>query len=131
MLATAIISSTFTVGDSVTYGIKNSAAASLRSVDEILVVYEDSNVWEGRALPGGFSESVFQELAPALDADSDVDPVLPTLAENVAAINPENQQFESSARLAGLDPHRAMAFDELFDTEGEPLDLTALGPNEV
>ena len=60
-----------------------------------------------------------------------MDAVLPTLAENVAAINPENQQFESSARLAGLDPQRAMAFDEQFDTEGESLDLTALGPNEV
>ena len=131
MLATAIISSAFPVGDSVTYGIKNSAAASLRSVDEILVVYEDSNVWEGRALPGGFSESVFQELAPALDADSDVDGVLPTLAENVAAINSDSQQFESSARLAGLDPQRAMVFDELFDTGGEPIDLTVLRPNEV
>ena len=54
MLATAIISSAFTVGDSVTYSIKNSAAASLRSVDEILVVDEDSNFWEGRALPDGF-----------------------------------------------------------------------------
>ena len=131
MLATAIISSAFTVGDSVNYSIKNSAAASLCSVDEILVVYEDSNVWEGRALPDGFSQTVFQELAPALDADSDVDAVLPTLAENVAAINPENQQFESSARLAGLDPQRAMVFDELFDTGGEPIDLTVLRPNEV
>ena len=33
--------------------------------------------------------------------------------------------------LAGLDPQRASVFDELFDTEGAPLDLTALGPNEV
>ena len=33
--------------------------------------------------------------------------------------------------LAGLDPLRASVFDDLFDTEGAPLDLTALGPNEV
>ena len=131
MLATAIISSAFTVGDSVTYSIKNTAAASLRSVDQVLVVDEDSNVWEGRALPDGFSESVFQELAPALDADSDVDGALPALTEDVAVVNPEGQQFESSAQLAGLDPQRAMVFDELFDTEGAPLDLTLLGPNEV
>ena len=57
-----------------------------------------------------------------------MDGVLPTLAEDVAAINSGSQQFESSARLAGLDPQRAMAFDEQFDTEGESLDLTALGP---
>ena len=60
-----------------------------------------------------------------------MDGVLPTLAEDVAAINSGSQQFESSARLAGLDPQRAMAFDEQFDTEGESLDLTALGPNKV
>ena len=57
--------------------------------------------------------------------------MLPTLTENVAAINSDSQQFESSTRLAGLDPRRAMVFDELFDAEGEPLDLTVLGPNEV
>ena len=131
MLATAIISSAFTVGDSVTYSIKNTAAASLRSVDELLVVDEDSEVWEGRALPDGFSVEVFQELTPALDADANIDGVLPALTEDVAAINPESQQFESSAQLAGLDPPRARVFDELFDTQGAPLDLTLLGPNEV
>ena len=57
--------------------------------------------------------------------------MLPTLTENVAAINSDSQQFESSTRLAGLDPRLAMVFDELFDVEGEPLDLTVLGPNEV
>ena len=33
MLATAIISSAFTIGDSVTYSIKNNAAASLRALE--------------------------------------------------------------------------------------------------
>ena len=64
MLATAIISSAFTVGDSVTYSIKNTAAASLRSVDELLVVDEDSEVWEGRALPDGFSDGGFSRTHP-------------------------------------------------------------------
>ena len=47
MLATAIISSAFTIGDSVTYSIKNVATESLRSLDELLVVDEDSELWEG------------------------------------------------------------------------------------
>ena len=33
--------------------------------------------------------------------------------------------------LAGLDPPRVGAFDELFDAGGAPLDLAALGPSEV
>ena len=131
MLATAIISSAFTIGDSVTYSIKSTAAAALRSVDELLTVDEDSEVWEGRALPDGFSESVFEALAPELDADQNIDGVLPALTQVVSAINPDSRQFESSVLLAGLDPARPGAFDELFDAGGAPLDLAALGPSEV
>ena len=131
MLATAIISSAFTIGDSVTYSIKSTAVASLRSVDELLTVDEDSEVWEGRALPDGFSESVFEALAPELDADQNIDGVLPALTQVVSAINPDSRQFESSVLLAGLDPARPGAFDELFDAGGAPLDLAALGPSEV
>ncbi len=131
MLATAIISSAFTVGDSVTYSIKNNAAASLRTLDELIVVDEDSEVWEGRALPDGIPETVFHELGTSLYADVEIDGVLPSLTEIVAVVNSESRQFDSSAQLTGLDPQRAMTFEELFDTEGAPLDLTALGHNEL
>ena len=131
MLATAIISSSFTVGDSVTYSIKKNAAESIRSLDELVVVDDDSEVWKGGAPPDGFSETVFQELAPALDADPDVDGALPSLSQHVSVINPNSQQFDSSVLLAGLDPQRATAFEELFDTEGAPVDLAVLGPGEV
>ncbi len=131
MLATAIISSAFTVGDSVTYSIKNNAASSLRTLDEVIVVDEESEIWEGRALPDGISETVFHELAPALEADPDIDGVLPSLTVVVAVINSESRQFASSAQLSGLDPQQARTFEELFDTQGAPLDLSALGPNEL
>ena len=104
MLATAIISSAFTVGDSVTYSIKNTAAASLRSVDELLVVDEDSEVWEGRALPDGFSVEVFQELTPALDADANIDGVLPALTEDVAAIKPRKPAVRILGTAGGSGP---------------------------
>ena len=131
MLATAIISSAFTVGDSVTYSIKKNAAESLRSLDELVVVDEESEVWQGAAPPDGFTEAVFEELAPVLDADPDVDGVLPALTQHVSVINPDSQQFDSSVLLAGLDPQRATTFDELFDVNGAPVDLSALGPGEV
>ena len=114
MLATAIISSAFTIGDSVTYSIKKNAAASLLALDELLVVDEDSPVWEGGALPDGFSEGVFEELAPALDADADIDGVLPALTEDVAVINRASRQFEASSMLAGLDPRRAADLRRAF-----------------
>jgi len=131
MLATAIISSAFTIGDSVTYSIKITAAEAFRSMDQVLQVDEDAAVWEGRSLPSGFSESVFAELAPALDADEDIDGVLPALVEGIATVNPDSQRFESSALLAGLDPERARAFDELVDVSGVPVDIADLEGNEV
>ena len=131
MLATAIISSAFTVGDSVTYSIKKNAAESIRSLDELVVVDDESEVWKGGAPPDGFSEAVFEELAPLLDADLDLDGILPALTQHVSVINPDSQQFDSSVLLAGLDSQRATAFDELFDTEGAPIDLAVLGPGEV
>ena len=131
MLATAIISSAFTVGDSVTYSLKNAAAESVGPLDELVVLDGDSELWNDRPLPDSFSETIFQDLAPALDADSDIDGVLPALTQHVSAINPDTQQFDSSVLLAGLDPRRATAFEELFDTAGTPIDLADLDQGEV
>ena len=129
MLATAIISSAFTVGDSVSYSIKRVATESLRSLDEFVVVDEDSDLWEGRELPKGFSAESVLALETALDADPDVDGVLPTLTEDVAVINLDSRQFESGALLAGLHPARAESFEKLVDIEGNAVDLSGLADN--
>lgn len=129
MLATAIISSAFTVGDSVSYSIKRVATESLRSLDEFVVVDEDSELWEGRELPKGFSAESVLGLEAALDADPDVDGVLPALVEDVALINPDSRQFESGALLAGLHPVRAESFERLLDVDGNPVDLAGLADN--
>ena len=131
MLATAIISAAFTTGDSVTFSIKRVATDSLRSLDELIRVDEDSDVWEGKAVPDEFPESVFHEIAPLLDSDPDVDGVLPALIESVAVVNFRSQQFEVEALYTGLDPARATDFESLKDIGGNPVDLAALGPNEV
>ena len=131
MLATAIISSSFTTGDSVTFSIKRVATDSLRSLDELIRVDEDSDVWEGKALPEEFPESIFREVGPLLDSDPDVDGVLPALVENIAVVNFRSQQFEVEALYTGLDPVRAADFESLTDTAGNAVDLGSLGPNEV
>ena len=116
MLATAIITSAFTTGDSITFSIKKNVIDSLHSLDEIIRIDEDSEVWEGQPLPEEFSQTIFQELAPILDADQDIDGVLPVLVEQIAVVNLRSQQFEINALFSGLDPARAAAFDPLVDT---------------
>ncbi len=108
MLATAIISSSFTTGDSITYSIKRNATDDLRSVDEVIIVDDDSEVWEGVALPDEFSEDIFQQVGPKLEAATDIiDAVMPALLESTSVINLRSKQFEVEALLTGLDPSRA------------------------
>ena len=131
MLATAIITSAFTTGDSITFSIKKNVTDNLLSLDEIIRIDEDSEVWEGRALPEEFSESIFREIAPVLDSDPDIDGVLPALVERAGVVNMRSQQFAVNALISGLDPARAAAFETLVDTDGRIIDLASLGPDEL
>ena len=131
MLATAIISSAFTTGDSVTFSIKSSAVKDLRFLDEIIRIDDDSEVWKGKAIPEEFPETIFQEVGPLLEADPDVDGVMPVLGEQVAIINLRSNQFEVNSLLVGVDPARTAGFGALLDAQGNPIDVASLGPNEV
>ena len=131
MLATAIISSSFTTGDSVAFSIKSSAVEDLRFLDEIIRIDDDSEVWKGRAIPEEFPETIFQEVGPLLDADPDIDGVMPVLGDPVAVINFSSNQFEVNGLLAGVDPTRTAGFGTLRDGDGNLLDLASLGPDEV
>lgn len=131
MLATAIIMSAFLTGDSMTYSIKTSVTDNLRTMDELIRVDEDSDLWNDQAVPEDFPQEIFADVAAALDPDPEVDGVLPVIADTVAVVNMGSQQFEANALITGLDPSRAATFDKIFDTTGAPIDLNRLGPDEL
>ena len=131
MLATAIISAAFTTGDSITFSIKRNATDSLRMLDEFIRVDEDSDVWEEKAVPDEFPQAVFEQIREALEADPDVDGVVPALVKPVAVINTRGRQFEVNALLTGVEPGAASRFEALFDVLGNPADLSSLAPGEV
>ena len=132
MLATAIISSAFTTGDSMTQSIKVNATDSLRSLDETVRFDEDSPLWADQALPEHFSQSVYEAIAPDLNAATDlIDGVTPVLAQSTSVINQESRQFEVEALFTGLEPESAARFEALTDTQGNAVDLGALAPDEV
>ena len=131
MLATMIVSSAFTTGDSVAQSIEDVATEDLRNLDQLVQVNDDSDLWEGQAVPDDFPQTIFEVLGPALEADPDIDAVLPALIENIAVVNLATQQFEVAALLTGLDAERAGDFNQLVTLEGEPLDFASLGPNEL
>ncbi len=131
MLATAIIMSAFTTGDSMTYSVKSSVIQNLRTMDELIRVDEDSDLWQSQAVPDDFSDEIFTAIASELDPDQDVDGLLPVVAETVAVVNLESQQFEANALITGLDPARASTFDEVLDIDGTPVDIGSLGDDEL
>ena len=104
MLATAIIGSAFTTGDSITFSIKRDVVDALGEVDELVVIDRDSEVWEDIGVPETFPESVFREVESALTADSLIDGVMPSLSEVVPVVNIRSQQFDVSGQISGLDP---------------------------
>ncbi len=116
MLATAIISIAFTTGDSVTFSIKNEVTEALRELDEFVGVDEESDVWDGQAVPDTFPESLYEQIGPVLEADPDVDATLPVHVESVAVANLKGQRFEVNAMFQGLRADRVGAFEELVDT---------------
>ena len=97
MLATAIISASFTVGDSITFSIKRSATDSLRALDEIVNVDRDADRWVDKAVPELFSQEVFDEIAPLLEADKDIDGIAPVLVETIAVMNFRTNQFDTGS----------------------------------
>ena len=131
MLATAIVSIAFTVGDSVTFSIESDATDALRELDEFVAVDVDSDVWDGIAVPDTFAESLYDEIGPALEADPDIDATLPQYSESVAVINTRGQRFEVDSLFVGVHPDRANAFEALLDIDGKALEIGSLAPGEV
>ena len=131
MLATAIIGSAFTTGDSITFSIKRDVVDALGEVDELVVIDGDSEVWEDIGVPDAFPESVFEEIEAVLATDPLIDGIMPTLAEVVPVVNIRSQQFDVSGQISGLDTLRVPEFGVLLDQQGQPMDLAGLGPNEV
>ncbi len=131
MLATAIISSAFTTGDSVNRSIERDATEDLLFLDQVVRLDDDSPKWETEAMPDSFAYRVFEEMEPDLRGDPDVDGVLPAYVERVPVANIDSQQFEVQGLLTGVDPGRTGGFGTLRDQAGQPIDLAGMGPNDV
>lgn len=131
MLATAIIASAFTTGDSLTFSIKKGATDSLRSLDEYIRVDAESEIWEDSVVPEEFPQAIFDDIAPILDADPDIDAAVPVLIEQVAVINLSSNLFEVNSLLNGVDPNRAQQLEALRDSTGTLIDIGSLESNEV
>lgn len=137
MLSTAIITSSFTTGDTMTYSTRAVIAASLGRVDEVIVTR--SRFDEARLGPDGlpgitngyFAASEFDRLRPQLQAIPNVAGVTPALSEAVSLVDATSKQSKTKVTLIALPNAYAPAFGSLVDLEGRAASLGALGSDEI
>src|SRR3954471_14173971 len=117
MLGTAIIASALGTGDTVGLTIRSSVLTSLGNTDEVVSVKTaavELPAAAGQASDTGyFPETVFADVAAAVNGSSIVDGVAPAIIEPVAVQNVNQRQNEPRVTLFGSDPARLAGFGDI------------------
>jgi putative ABC transport system permease protein len=141
MLSTVIISTAFSIGDTVDYSITNQAYSHLRSVDEI-VQATASDQDSGDPFSGGGVQSVTsarpipaetaQRLATQARTLDGVDGAVAVIRAPVAVSDARSGQTEPNVILAGVDPDGMQGFtSDIRSTDGRELSLGDLASGEI
>ena len=135
MLSTAIVTSAFTAGDTFSYSIRSSAAATLSAVDET-VTHGVAASRTFRELapapePAYFSPSTTNRLRSALAPTHNADGVLGIIAQPAPLQDLTSRQTKASSFVAGLPPRYPAAFGPLVTTGGSTVTLAQLGAHQV
>jgi hypothetical protein len=100
LIGTAIVTSSFVVGDTFSYIFENDVYQRLHTVDEFIVK------------PGGqsgtyayFPQQYYEDLSDAWDAGnlSSIDALAPTVIETVPVVNAQTRLSQANANLIGID----------------------------
>ncbi len=132
MLATLIISSALTTGDTVHYSITNVSRSSLGEVDLLIATQRDNDdeLFVSSVLEP-LDEAVVPELEATFADDPDIDAFLPVLTVTVPVVDETTRLSEPDVTLTGLDPARVAPFGGVRSVDGELLDLDRLADDEV
>lgn len=115
LVATAMISGSLVVGDTLDYLIKKSVYDSTGNVDIVVSVWDDA----GESVY--FNESVGYGLISSIQAGSlsYVDGAEPVLTQGVTVINPRTSASSPRSLVFGFDPENTV--NPLFDQAGNPV----------
>lgn len=131
MLSTLIISAAFGTGDTVDHSITNEVYKIVGHVDELIVYSQEAEGDAENALSLKIPAGSYELVQQALDGDPNVDGIAPMLLETVPVLDQTSSQGEPAIVLAGQDPAVLGDFGGLTATDGETIDLGALGADEV
>ncbi len=134
MLATLIITASFSTGDSIDYSITKSAYDNLHRTDLSLHHFNMAGAPadSGEGVPRSYAPvSLVTALAQALAADPDIEGYIPFHFEGVPVTNPRTRLAEPEVILTGIDAPALDRFHGLTLTSGARAVLTDLGPDRA
>jgi putative ABC transport system permease protein len=138
MLSTLIISTAFSIGDTVSYSITNQVYNHLHSIDEIVQVKtgdDNSDTGGGPTsvtAPAPIPGTQASALAQQFRSLPGVDGALPVLRSTVPMSNPRASLTEPLTVLVGLDPASMKGFEsDIQSVDGKVLSIGDLAAGEV
>jgi putative ABC transport system permease protein len=127
MLATLIITASFTTGDTIDYSFTKTTYDTLQRTDLRL----DFGSANGDATRGYASEGLVPALEQRFQGDADIEGFLPYLQESVPVVNPRTRLSEPAVTLSGFDAERQARLGGLRLVDGGKTDLATLGENDT
>ncbi len=123
MLSTAIVTSAFGTGDTMSYSIRDTAVSSLGRVDEVVV----ANATAAGPTTATFPAALADRIGATLAQDHDADGVIGVLVESVALQDLTTRQTGASVELLGVPAAYPAAFGALTAASGAIASMSALG----
>ena len=136
MLSTVIISTAFSIGDTVNYSITNQAYSRLAHIDETVQaatgdnsgdLFSSSSAVSAKPIPQGQAD----QFVDAFKAVDGVDGAVTVIRAPVPASNPRAGQTEPFAILVGVDGRNMAAFPDIESTDGTVLSIDSLARDEI
>jgi putative ABC transport system permease protein len=134
MLATAIIATALSTGDTMASTIRSSVYRQLGATDELISV---KSAGSGGALYSQaiqapyFSGSFYQQVADVARTSDAIDGIAPAVIETVAVQDRTSQQNEPTVTLFASDPQTLAGFGDMVTTGGKRVSLADLAPGEL
>jgi putative ABC transport system permease protein len=124
LVGTAIITSSFVMGDTMGFVFENAVNEQLGEIDELVHTPGGNQSSNETGLFSYFNQSYYDDLADARDLGQlpSVDGLLPIVYETVPIINFVSNRSEPMGNMFGVDPQASQEFGPLRDLAGNIVD---------
>ena len=131
MLSTLIISAALGSGDTLHYSTTSEVYNSLGNVDEVVVYSPDGKGDASTSQSNNIDASALGTVGTALAGNENVDGIMPVLWKSMPVMNMTSGLAEPEVGVAGVDPSQLGPFGGITATNGDTIDIAALGANEI